>query len=111
RDGGFSAWSNWTECSRQCDVGTRERHRFCNNPYPAHGGNDCTGERFQEEDCQTQACPVHGGLSEWSSWDKCDKLCADGQQRRHRSCTNPKPRCGGKDCTALNLPTTETQAC
>ncbi|XP_048584529.1 uncharacterized protein LOC5514577 [Nematostella vectensis] len=58
RDGGFSAWSNWTECSRQCDVGTRERHRFCNNPYPAHGGNDCTGERFQEEDCQTQACPV-----------------------------------------------------
>ncbi|XP_032229700.2 uncharacterized protein LOC5505409 [Nematostella vectensis] len=64
-----------------------------------------------EDDCDANRQPVDGGLSEWSSWDKCDKLCADGQQRRHRSCTNPKPRCGGKDCTALNLPTTETKAC
>ncbi|EDO32333.1 predicted protein [Nematostella vectensis] len=52
-----------------------------------------------------------GGLSEWSPWDKCDKLCTEGLQRRHRYCTNPKPRCGGNDCSVLNQQTTEMRAC
>ena len=29
--------------------------RYCNNPAPANGGDDCVGD-FQQE-CQTDACP------------------------------------------------------
>ena len=41
---------------------------------------------------------VNGGLTEWSEWGRCDKLCENGKQRRHKTCTDPKPRCGGRQC-------------
>ncbi|KAK3716436.1 hypothetical protein QZH41_016844, partial [Actinostola sp. cb2023] len=63
-----------------------------------------------EDDCDTDRKPVHGGLSEWSDWEKCDKLCANGKQRRHKTCSNPKPRCGGKLCNPASK-TIEEKAC
>merc|ERR1712112_483909 len=39
--------------------------------------------------------PVDGG---WSEWSTCTKSCGGGQKKR--SCTNPKPANGGKDCYA-----------
>ena len=38
---------------------------------------------------------VNGGFTEWSRWTR-DKL---GLYIRERNCTNPKPACGGQDCT------------
>ena len=54
---------------------------------------------------------VNGGLSLWSPWTKCDKICgATGKERRQRTCTNPKPRCGGKRCDT-SVKTFEERLC
>lgn len=53
---------------------------------------------------------VNGGLTEWSEWGRCNKICEHGKQKRQKTCTNPKPRCGGKQCNSI-LPTEEERPC
>ena len=40
-DGLWGNWSEFTECSKTCNGGNRERHRKCDNPQTKHGGVDC----------------------------------------------------------------------
>uniref|UniRef100_A0A7M4EJ59 ADAM metallopeptidase with thrombospondin type 1 motif 13 n=1 Tax=Crocodylus porosus TaxID=8502 RepID=A0A7M4EJ59_CROPO len=54
--GHWSGWSPFTSCSRSCGGGVAVRRRFCNNPRPAFGGQQCLGEDLQAEMCNTQAC-------------------------------------------------------
>ena len=52
---------------------------------------------------------VDGGLTPFGPYSKCTKSCGGGgTQKRTRSCTNPKPLFGGKDC---NGPLEQTRAC
>ena len=44
---------------------------------------------------------VHGGWSKWSGWTSCSQTCGTGSQERSRSCTNPKPKYGGRLCTGV----------
>ena len=46
--------------------------------------------------CQLKA--IDGGLSDWSAWSKCSSKCNGGEQKRNRTCSNPEPAHGGKDC-------------
>ena len=41
---------------------------------------------------------VDGGLTPWSAWETCSAACGPGTKTRSRSCTNPEPQHGGKDC-------------
>ena len=41
---------------------------------------------------------VNGGLSEWTTWSSCSRMCVSGVQTRVRRCTSPAPRCGGEPC-------------
>ena len=50
---------------------------------------------------------VDGGLSEWSSYSKCSESCGDGTMFRRRSCTNPSPKHGGKQCQGTLKQTTQ----
>lgn len=43
--------------------------------------------------------PVHGGWSAWEEWGECSVHCGNGIKRRRRTCTNPKPAFGGRDCS------------
>ena len=45
---------------------------------------------------------VDGG---WSSWryGPCSTSCGGGRQNMARKCINPRPSCGGKDCTGLSI--------
>ncbi|XP_062577616.1 netrin receptor UNC5D-like [Saccostrea cucullata] len=50
---------------------------------------------------------VHGGWSTWGKWipdGKCNKSCGNGTQEyvKYRSCTNPRPRNGGRRCSGGN---------
>ncbi|XP_068760301.1 coadhesin-like [Montipora capricornis] len=57
--------------------------------------------------CQNAPSPVDGGLSEWSVWSPCPGGC-NYITTRSRTCTNPAPAFGGKDCSGH---TTEDQHC
>ncbi|CAH3198909.1 unnamed protein product, partial [Porites evermanni] len=59
---------------------------------------------------QVAAFPVDGKYSDWSEFTDCTKTCGGGQKSRRRSCTNPPPQNGGKDCAGLG-PDTEYADC
>ena len=42
---------------------------------------------------------VDGGFTPYSNFSACSKTCGGGIQSRMRSCSNPQPRYGGKNCT------------
>ena len=52
---------------------------------------------------------IDGGYSDWSE-SKCSKTCGGGVKTLTRTCTNPPPANGGKDCSELG-PTKKTILC
>ncbi|XP_063688735.1 uncharacterized protein LOC134821851 [Bolinopsis microptera] len=97
-DGGWSDYSDWGACSAGCGKGTQTRSKTCNNPPPASGGKDCGGEAVESKDCMIAECPVDGGWSDYSDWGACSAGCGKGTQTRSKTCNNPPPASGGKDC-------------
>jgi len=53
---------------------------------------------------------VNGEYTAWSEWESCSKSCGEGEQKRSRSCTNPRPANGGSDCSRLGK-AVETKKC
>lgn len=53
---------------------------------------------------------VDGNYSEWSEFMQCSVTCGKGVQTRSRSCINPPPQHGGKNCSAFGPPV-ETKEC
>lgn len=51
---------------------------------------------------------VDGNWSTWEEWNDCSATCGGGQQHRTRSCSDPKPQYGGKDCNGQGR---ETKTC
>ena len=52
RDGGYSEWSDWTNCTATCGrSGSRIRQRSCDNPLPDGNGVDCVGDGEDIEKC------------------------------------------------------------
>uniref|UniRef100_A0A7M5TWK8 Uncharacterized protein n=1 Tax=Clytia hemisphaerica TaxID=252671 RepID=A0A7M5TWK8_9CNID len=107
-NGGYSDWSEFGECSTECGPGVQSRERECNNPSPAHGGKGCVGEAKETRKCEDMPCPVDGGYSSWSSYSECSEACGDGLMTRKRTCTNPSPAHGGKQCQGAS---TEEKQC
>ncbi|KAK3515309.1 hypothetical protein QTP70_013464 [Hemibagrus guttatus] len=56
-NGGWSVWSSWTQCSRDCSSGVRSRKRTCTNPKPKYGGTTCSGPAQEYQECNTTPCP------------------------------------------------------
>ena len=51
---------------------------------------------------------VDGGFTDWSEYGACSASCGGGTQKSTRSCTNPAPAHGGKECEGA---TERTQEC
>lgn len=52
--------------------------------------------------------PIHGRYSQWGYWGLCSRTCGGGTQKRIRSCTNPPPKNGGRECSGL---ASESRSC
>lgn len=58
-NGNYTAWQNDGGCSTTCGAGLQRQVRFCTNPAPAFGGNDCSslGANAQFIGCNLRQCP------------------------------------------------------
>ncbi|XP_052231834.1 SCO-spondin-like [Dreissena polymorpha] len=101
-DGQWGSWTAWSSCSSQCN---QTRSRACDTPAPINGGIDCPGTTLQTKSCYTDQCPVDGHWGSWTAWSVCSTYC---KQTRNRSCDNPAPLPGGRDCPG-NM--TQTRSC
>ncbi|XP_074919520.1 SCO-spondin-like [Chelonoidis abingdonii] len=82
---GWSGWTEWSSCSRSCNVGTRRRFRSGSDPPAAFGGRDCQGPGVEVEFCSLQPC--RGSGAEWGPWSECSVPCGGGYQNRTRGST------------------------
>ena len=53
---------------------------------------------------------MNGGYGPWSDFTQCTKTCGAGTQRRNRTCDQPIPRHGGRNCSDLGNET-EVRSC
>jgi len=106
--GGWSDWSEWSNCSLPCGNGTSMRVRTCDNPNPVNGGNECQGPANETQMCNTHHCPVDGGWGNWTVWGSCSKTCGDGTEIRSKPCDSPAPAYGGNNCSGQG---TESRRC
>ncbi|KAI6077418.1 A disintegrin and metalloproteinase with thrombospondin motifs 18 [Aix galericulata] len=58
-NGEWSAWSEWSQCTRTCGGGITYQERHCNNPKPQYGGKFCQGSSRIYQLCNTQPCPAN----------------------------------------------------
>ena len=57
-DGNWGQWSEITPCNKSCGYGYRHRHRACDSPADAHGGEKCYGPAVDViPECNVQKCP------------------------------------------------------
>ncbi|KAK3601710.1 hypothetical protein CHS0354_016069 [Potamilus streckersoni] len=106
--------SSCGSCSVTCGNGTQSCTFQCRTTY-------CSlPNRVQNQSCNTQICPTDGGWSAWNGWisnGTCNVTCGGGMQTqtRNRSCTNPIPQNGGRQCNGslmeAQMIQCNTQAC
>lgn len=58
----FDSFGDWSNCSKSCGGGIKNRKRFrtCTDPPPSDGGNPCVGEATDSEE---QKCNIRDCLS------------------------------------------------
>ncbi|CAH3030869.1 unnamed protein product, partial [Porites evermanni] len=96
-NGNWANWGSWSKCSKSCGGGFKTRSRTCSNPRAKNGGRDCVGSKTQTASCNASPCAIHGNWGGWSTW-YCSKTCGGGYKYRSRTCSNPAPKNGGRNC-------------
>lgn len=89
--------------SNPCDGVQCGEHGQC-----VSGACQCTNG-YRGRTCETPPA-TDGGYSAWSEWSGCSHSCGGGLRTRTRTCTNPRPQFGGRDCSALG-PATQSMSC
>lgn len=113
-NGAWSSWSTYGPCSEDC---FKERSRFCMDTYDKTSCSNPTstlylqyGVDLQRVRCDATECAnvIDGNWGQWSEWGTCSALCGKGSYSRSRTCSDPAPKYGGRECLGSS---TETQEC
>ena len=57
-DGVWGEWGDWSSCPVTCGGNSVIiRHRSCDSPAPANGGQECPGSANETQPCGAQSCP------------------------------------------------------
>lgn len=52
-NGSWSEWTSWSLCDlSKCGEQSERRNRFCNDPKPQAGGEQCMGDDFETISCR-----------------------------------------------------------
>ncbi|XP_031549934.1 A disintegrin and metalloproteinase with thrombospondin motifs adt-2-like [Actinia tenebrosa] len=92
-DGGWSDFSHWSDCTKTCGGGTKERTRSCTNPAPSFDGKDCEGVAKETKACNSEPCRP-----------RLSYLTSNGPSIQCYQCI-------GKDCTATSNCSSRFDAC
>ena len=89
----WSSWTQWTDCSKSCELGStsRTRSRAVTEQY---GGLPCEGTPVQEAECNREGCAVDCEWGPWSRWTACSVHCDDGLTKRFRDVVVPQKNDG-----------------
>ncbi|XP_063688944.1 thrombospondin-1-like [Bolinopsis microptera] len=87
-DGGWGFWSDWGECSAECDGGVQTRERSCTDPAPARGGVECRGEGEESRECNSEQCPESPDYTMYIHCDDVLTIFVDGAERRPAGLSN-----------------------
>ncbi|XP_025079087.1 semaphorin-5A-like isoform X1 [Pomacea canaliculata] len=90
KNGSWSDWGMFGECSVACGTGMRVRRRDCNSPPPMDGGLYCKGESEQEEECVQKPCPPQPKDFDMASCPQRNFTCENGLM-----CVAESERCDG----------------
>jgi len=108
-----TAWSVWSDCSKDCDGGLTTKARTVINQ-AKNGGKDCPDLKVRKP-CNTQKCdgnPDSCVYEEWSDYSKCDKKCDGGKKIRSRKLlaakSDPEANCDKEQKETLPC---HTQSC
>ena len=111
--------NEWTECSKTCGGGTRNKQSSCKTSYGKQvDDSKCSGTKplAKLEVCNTQDCPLP---SEWregldSNWSVCSEPCGPGIQTRQYvckkgnedsdECDTPQPAVQSQECNLGECP-------
>jgi hypothetical protein len=87
-------------CSVSCGGGI-EVHRASIATLNAHGGTECPAadseQRYKEEACNEQECPVDCEMTQWTGFGACSETCGEGSKKRTREVTTEAAH-GGVVC-------------
>ena len=99
--GGWTDFSDWSTCTLSCGKGTQVCFRTCEKPAPAYGGNACAGAEEKQQVCNTHSCPINGNWGGWGALEACTVTSCGltGTQTKRRTCSDPTPAFGGKQCS------------
>ena len=102
---------------QRCQVSSQEREYFPRSMYRGCSVTQKSPGKIglinQHQTCQSALFPfsaIDGNYTEWTKWSDCSASCGGGSQTRTRTCTNPPPQYGGKNCEELG-PDNQTQEC
>lgn len=84
----MSEWSGWSECTRRCDGGVRQRTRSVLHQ-PRNGGEACDAPA-ETQPCGTGACTPICQLGDWTEWSPCSAACGEGYQQRFQLPLTPR---------------------
>lgn len=94
-----SGWSDFSACNAKCGGGksVKSRSIIVNMQY---NGNKCPDLTFSKA-CNTQLCPIHCQVSEWSAWSACNAECGGGFKTQTRTIL-VEAQYNGDSCPALS---------